>query len=353
MVYGIMAKHVGLKCIQLASLCRNVGTAGLCGSKVAALLCSGGYPASLSKFVGARISPIEELRLVSGDEVPTALNELAEEQMAELEIYRVQAATEEIKKQCKVNFSEFESTNISLWTNTDSIMHAMVARYQAASGTTVASKMASQNTHLDDARNSEWRGALGTIEFGAREFDFAPLSPVHDSHEYGASATLNTMKNNYLKWGPAQHHCPGMGQLLQAIEGNFYVTLFPVQEILDAGIVLSNLLTYFATSGGQEFLTKYGLVVLLMQGDIMYVPWGWMSIPLHYSTDPTHQERAHLWALAHLNPEAANKISFAAFTAIMNSTCVHARSQPKPMWQKLAEVLEAFKAFGPKEVPTK
>ena len=145
----------------------------------------------------------------------------------------------------------------------------------------VSDKKGSHDAKMTD--NPSWLGCIGSIGIDAKklreELEFADDL---DGHR-GAGVWLSTNKPNKPRIGPTACPLTCTGQLICPSDKDTFLILCRTSAILKSGIALNDLKFFLNGPSGAAFIESDNFKVLyIIKGSVVYVPWGWVAIPLLY-----------------------------------------------------------------------
>jgi hypothetical protein len=289
-------------------------------SKVISTLTAGGYSPNLSKALGAVLFDMQQGNL--SDKLPIGVDILT-------------------------NPEEFEVSKPAIFTQGSSIYTAFRDDHAAAKDSIEAKTDELRNAMT---QNPTWVGAMGRTVMDPKALHKV-LAPYMALHGVGMAMPGNepwlaVHKAGAYRYGAGATPLPGVGCLIwPGTLASHYVLLLPVKPILANGIALRDVKSFLETESGLKFLKDHCVVVPFAIGAVLYVPYGYVYLPLFYDTASTEgslktmkNKKKELTFDTHLvfsifAPQLAKDLDLDVWTAIVSSTMeVFSKKPADKLW---------------------
>ena len=129
--------------------------------------------------------------------------------------------------------------------------------------------------------------------------------------------------------------------MLQTLTGDMFVTIIPIEPLLRHGVSMSDYGAFLETNSGLKFFKEECKLVLLRHGAALWVPWGFLAVPLYWGAAADKDHRTG-YALPLFDGSLARKVSMATLTAIANYNVRYGRSQTSSAWIERTSFLTTF-----------
>lgn len=246
----------------------------------------------------------------------------------------------------------FSSAAVGVWRaaereidETGRAVLTMVEDIQEASAMKVDVKVASMDLTMNKVENQAWPGCVAPIDAQlTTEFDkwIAGVKPMYFD-EQGGNAWLNCAKANYWRNGPNAFGLTGFAHFVQAVTVKMHMTVLNISDLSTHGIALADLQNFLETPTGIKYLDLNSTLVTLDKGDVAFVPYGHLVIPLHAVLGEQKATWAYLWAFPVFNKEWANVLSASTKRTLAAFHRAHfTLNSSRRMWDLRSEVFEKF-----------
>ncbi|CAK0910360.1 unnamed protein product [Prorocentrum cordatum] len=223
-----------------------------------------------------------------------------------------------------------------------------VKNYMEKLGDTIHSKIEGIERAFDE-RGSNWLGCLGRLNISAPE-DPA-LSLLGDGYfDIGTKDCvpwLCTVRADAFRHGPSAFPLNGYSNLVVVISEVMQFVLLPVANIISQGIILADVPKFLASEGATTTL-EAGYLVTLAHHETLYVPYGFIALPLYYPATLDESKKSVLGhcmvlPLLHQQRMKAYAATNAAVTKAVNSSnMTFLSNQPQQMYKDRAAGLSRF-----------
>lgn len=130
-------------------------------------------------------------------------------------------------------------------------------------------------------RNPAWMGAVARLGSSSGKLDFlksdADMLYMDSS---GGCPWLCSLRHFGWRHGPQSIPLPGVGMLMQVLEGSVALTVGPISGLLKLGIALSDLPAFLETDSGQTWLHGQCKVFEMVPSDVAWLPYGFIVLPV-------------------------------------------------------------------------
>jgi hypothetical protein len=231
--------------------------------------------------------------------------------------------------------------------NTKNVM-AFVKEAKTTSNVQIETKITSTNASMMNDQNVAWTGLLCVVEGkwpdGGKQFakHVPELKDLMYSNDVGASAWLNVCKANHFRFGPNCHPLAGFAQFISVETAAMYLITLPIEPLLTQGIALPDLASFLETQRGEAFSKAHVRVYAVDVGDVLFVPNGFLTIPLFSNAD-VKQSWGHLWTFPVFQKEWANSMSSECKRSLASFHRSHFNdSAGRRMWKDRATLFEEY-----------
>lgn len=122
----------------------------------------------------------------------------------------------------------------------------------------------------------------------------------------------------------------------------WYLALVAMASVLKEGIALPDLWIFLDTPKGHE-LVEQSYVLAVGKGDVAFVPYGYVPIPLTASVESRPLETGHLVATTYYNVELAKQVAEPVWVAIKKFNDEYFdKCKLIEGWTKRKELFETF-----------
>ena len=248
--------------------------------------------------------------------------------------------------------SPFSSNVVGVWRvaerdidETGAAILTMVQDIQDASVMKVDVKVASMDLTMNKVENQAWPGCVAPIDAQlATEFCkwIGGVKPMYFD-EQGGNAWLNCAKANYWRHSPNAFGLTGFAHFVQAVTVKMHMTVLNISDLSTHGIALADLQNFLETPTGIKYLDLNSTLVTLDKGDVAFVPYGHLVIPLHAALGEQKATWGYLWGFPIFNKEWANKLSDSTKRTLAAYHRSHfTLNSGRRMWSQRSETFEKF-----------
>ena len=108
-------------------------------------------------------------------------------------------------------------------------------------------------------------------------------------------------RKSVCRFGAAAWPLPGVAAFVQAIGTGCHIIAIEANKILTAGITCADAMSYLDTAAGVKFMKTTSFQLIPMKEDtILFVPYGWMAMLLHYNPDPEAENMGFCLAMNYM-----------------------------------------------------
>jgi len=221
-----------------------------------------------------------------------------------------------------------------------------LAEYLNAISGWPASKASEMGTLIN--KHPKWPACHGSVKQPAGDTwmpSFAGSIDDTFQKHVGAIAWMLTIRKFAYLWGPSRHGTLGLAQAVHSPVCDLWVTLIDTKEVLDAGITLNHVDTYFAQNSFETmFNASESVVFPVPKGSVAYIPHGLIPIVSHYSLDKSVDLGYYMSVPIFSVEEFKKSVPANVAQAICVFNMKWLKQQTKDMYANRVEVLTAF--FG-------
>ena len=174
------------------------------------------------------------------------------------------------------------------------------------------------------AANISWGGAMSKLEVGAgvsieQVETFAECELLE---QRGGDPWVAALRPFAARIGPAQWPLPGVGSLISVVgesQNDLFVLAGLAAQIVAKGLALSDIEGFLSSPSGEDWVGNHAMVVPVRKGDVLWVPYGWIALPVAVTRKnyegPPETAFAIVQAVAHSRWAAMDGVCFAAIAA--------------------------------------
>ena len=157
-----------------------------------------------------------------------------------------------------------------------------------------------------------------------------------------------TYRRNMWKEGPAGYPLTGVSNLVTALSDFLWLLVLPVAQLLKSGISVPDYASFLDSQKGVEFFCSHARLVLLMAGDVAWVPMGCLCHGFHFSPpskDAAANKKdtlAHGWCVPVFSKGFFLKVPRTTGESIIDYNLSHAKAQNRTIWKERAQALEKW-----------
>ena len=157
-----------------------------------------------------------------------------------------------------------------------------------------------------------------------------------------------TYRRNMWKEGPAGYPLTGVSNLVTALSDFLWLLVLPVAQLLKSGISVPDYASFLDSPKGVEFFCSHARLVLLMAGDVAWVPMGCLCHGFHFSPpskDAAANKKdtlAHGWCVPVFSKGLFLKVPRTTGESIIDYNLSHAKAQNRTIWKERAQALEKW-----------
>lgn len=228
----------------------------------------------------------------------------------------------------------FDCKVIMLWSKKANKVEEMSKLYQKAIGAEIKGRMQALQTMMDE--NSDWGGAMTRCESILHSFEEMFIFKGTEGHwtDKGLHPWVVATKALHARFGAHAWPMPGYGCLLRAESSpvQHFVYLVPVDGVLSRGISLPDMMKFLDSPSGVEFATSSARILILMEGDLLWIPFGW--IVLLVTRSPPKEEKEDGSSAPKEDP------SIGMFSVLTVYTASMAKSLSPSVWSAIQQFNE-------------
>ena len=143
----------------------------------------------------------------------------------------------------------------------------------------------------------------------------AAITLLHDG-KGSCGPWVCTSKKWAYRFGPSAMPLTGFSYFMQAYEGDWLITVVQVEHLLSQGIVLHDFDNFAKSDAGASYFGEYAPSVRLNTGSVMYIPMGWVALPLLVNDKRSESGCGHLLCYAVLSKVLLESMSVAVRNGI-------------------------------------
>lgn len=209
----------------------------------------------------------------------------------------------------------------------------------------LARRMQSSDSKL--VKKQDWSGSLGRVECTDKELAKRKLGEFTMDHlgEDGYEGWLFSLKYLWKRLDTNAYPVPMVPCLISPCSaGVLYLIAFHVEHVLSEGISLNDYAKYLDTPSGVETCAKNAKVLRLREGQVAYLPLGWLALTLNAHPDNEEHHWIHAMHIACFNTTLLKQADKRLQLAMRNynESFLVAESVLQPQWKPRCE---AFKKY--------
>ena len=213
----------------------------------------------------------------------------------------------------------------------------LMQELQTATQASVVASLAEMKTVLNE--NKAMPGALGPLAHAAPEWGQEFFGAVDSVSKSGGEPWLVGMRKNMRRFGPAAFPVPGIATCYQALDHPQHIILIKGEHLLKQGIVFANMESFIEGDHKMEWLKKHGNMILLAAQSYVYIPFGWLAIPLHFvMKDEKKPEHTFGWAVPLFVEEWFQELAPEVRIAIKVLNEAHFKKQNTTFWKDRSDL---------------
>ena len=213
----------------------------------------------------------------------------------------------------------------------------LMQELQTATQASVVASLAEMKTVLNE--NKAMPGALGPLAHAAPEWGQEFFGAVDSVSKSGGEPWLVGMRKNMRRFGPAAFPVPGIATCYQALDHPQHIILIKGEHLLKQGIVFANMESFIEGDHKMEWLKKHGNMILLAAQSYVYIPFGWLAIPLHFvMKDEEKPEHTFGWAVPLFVEEWFQELAPEVRIAIKVLNEAHFKKQNTTFWKDRSDL---------------
>ena len=112
----------------------------------------------------------------------------------------------------------------------------------------------------------------------------------------GAGPWIMCGRRNLRREVPQTTPIPGFGCFIGRAGSNNVLLSTPVEHLLRKGISIADYMAFIQRGDGINFLMEHGQISWLKAGEVLWIPYGWLTFWIHYN--PFVDKKAHGHAFA-------------------------------------------------------
>jgi hypothetical protein len=220
----------------------------------------------------------------------------------------------------------------------------------------------------------KWKGAMVRLDVEAHDMKklgvFGDEKLVKAEHQ-GSAPWLMAFRLYSWRYGPFAWPMPGFGCFVQLRGGTpeMHLLLVKASNLLQEGIAIKDLQSFFETQTGQACFRDHAKVVKLMPAAVVWIPFGFLAIPLAMAAGDLDYDKAkdtenkdqemekdkdkdkdtddmgYLWCWTPFVPKWASDVDTIVWNAISGWNSEHiAKNLAMDIWQDRKTVFTDFAA---------
>ena len=181
-------------------------------------------------------------------------------------------------------------------------------------------KHSTEKAEIAMLKNKQWTGCTQMYDVGFMEsLDYSEINTaitlLHDG-KGSCGPWVCTSKKWAYRFGPSAMPLTGFSYFMQAYEGDWLITVVQVEHLLSQGIVLHDFDNFAKSDAGASYFGEYAPSVRLNTGSVMYIPMGWVALPLLVNDKRSESGCGHLLCYAVLSKVLLESMSVAVRNGI-------------------------------------
>ncbi|CAK0887899.1 unnamed protein product, partial [Prorocentrum cordatum] len=298
-------------------------------TKVSGHLVAGKYPNTFAKIVSQALEKLED----ADDEA---------------------SLSEDIQK----NPDHIIPGRICLWTSVDNSTRKMIAEISSDVEKTEKSLMDA----ISSLDNKSWAGCMGRVQLGhdqITEFVEHAVEDPSEKHleimsEKGGVPWLTFVRPYTWRAGPNQCPLPGMAAVFVAKTDSIVVQIVDASDVVKNGVALTDLKKFMDTAEGGKTYQKKSHVFKLRVGDVLFVPFGFIMMPIYCPPTATMEKASKseamtmvgkIWSMTLLNDKWVNTtVHKETWAAILKINMDHLQKSrtTNSLWGERFDFLKKF-----------
>ena len=236
----------------------------------------------------------------------------------------------------------FDVGEIQLWSAESAIAQSLNT-YRGKCREGLATKMDAADAKL--MREKNWKGMAGRIlNIDTSNVVMAYGKKLETTGQPGHDGWLYSIRKNKMRAGPSGHVVGGCAGFHVAVQHRVFILVVKVEDALNKGISMPNLLKFLDTSDGTEFMASHARLLLLKLGMVAYVPFGFLAHTMYLSHAAKAEQWTHVWHMPLFAKETASAVTRPVLMAIRNYSehCLVSEAAKLTSW---TDRNDAFKSF--------
>ena len=192
--------------------------------------------------------------------------------------------------------------------------------------------------------NPSWPGAIARLVENPPTFSWDLGTDLPHQAERGFEPMVICSRRFAWRWGPGTIPFQGLPCIVGALSAGVVIFIGSMGAMLQDGISFRDAHGYFDTPSGHTYAMKSCSVVVLQEGDVLWIPAGYLVSAIitgsgKEAVDPP--ELGFCWSVPLYNTDLVRDIPPAVRSAIAAYNLEHfQRSDPKKVWEPKAQILQ-------------
>ena len=237
----------------------------------------------------------------------------------------------------KVNPAEFQTDMLAVWRDPASNKVALSIA-QACQDADTAGKVSAKEdrAELDMNKHKKWGGCMQLVK--GVDLTLSALAEAADGLMEGAvvGPYMLTSRRWTYRFGPGSSPCSGVGMFLQPQAGVWAMTVVPVDKLLKLGIVITDMESFANTKAGGSFFEEESVTTFLMEGQVMWIPYGWALLSTLAKDAKTTSQACSLLCYQVYSQTLVKKLPDLVFNAIRIANVNFYKTKTESCWVQAA-----------------
>lgn len=218
-----------------------------------------------------------------------------------------------------------------------------VAKVKTASQAAIDEKILAVNTNMQRPEYKETSGCNSVVECTIEASSVPDGWELLYLNESGASAWISTFRAYSMRFGPANFPLPGIACIIGCLDKPVKILLYPIAEMLSQGIAITDFLSFLEMEAGTTYEDQSSMWVTLAEGDCVFVPHGYICLPIYAAECLKPGPWATVWVLPLFEPIWGARLSQNVLNVVAGyNRPQFAEQMQKRMWSSRSALFEKF-----------